>query len=69
MADLPGLAAMVRIMRDDFASLFAFDRWANTKMLDACRELTPEQYAAEPIPGWSSVRFTDRAQDRCVRLK
>jgi uncharacterized damage-inducible protein DinB len=45
-------------MQDDFASLFAFDRWANTKMLDACRELTPEQYAAEPVPGWSSVRFT-----------
>jgi len=45
-------------MQDDFASLFAFDRWANAKMLDACRELTPEQYAAEPVPGWSSVRFT-----------
>jgi uncharacterized damage-inducible protein DinB len=45
-------------MNDDFASLFAFDRWANAKMLDACRNLTPEQYAAEPVPGWSSVRFT-----------
>jgi uncharacterized damage-inducible protein DinB len=45
-------------MKDDFASLFAFDRWANAKMLDACRKLTPEQYAAEPVPGWSSVRFT-----------
>ena len=45
-------------MRDDFASLFAFNRWANAKMLDACRKLTPEQYAAEPVPGWSSVRFT-----------
>jgi uncharacterized damage-inducible protein DinB len=43
-------------MRDDFASLFAFNRWANAKMLDACRKLTPEQYAAEPVPGWSSVR-------------
>jgi uncharacterized damage-inducible protein DinB len=45
-------------MRDDFTSLFAFNRWANAKMLDACRKLTPEQYAAEPVPGWSSVRFT-----------
>jgi uncharacterized damage-inducible protein DinB len=45
-------------MQDDFASLFAFNRWANAKMLDACRRLTPQQYAAEPVPGWSSVRFT-----------
>jgi uncharacterized damage-inducible protein DinB len=45
-------------MHDDFASLFAFNRWANARMLDACRKLTPEQYAAEPMPGWSSVRFT-----------
>ena len=45
-------------MQDDFASLFAFNRWANSKMLDACRKLSPEQYAAEPVPGWSSVRST-----------
>ena len=45
-------------MKDDFASLYAFNRWANDKMLDACRKLTPEQYAAEPVPGWSSVRAT-----------
>jgi uncharacterized damage-inducible protein DinB len=45
-------------MKDDFVSLFAFNRWANDKMLDGCRQLTPEQYAAEPVPGWSSVRFT-----------
>ena len=44
-------------MHDDFASLFAFNRWANEKMFDACRKLTPEQYVAEPAPGWSSVRF------------
>jgi uncharacterized damage-inducible protein DinB len=43
---------------DDFRSLFAFNRWANDKMLDACRQLTPEQYAAEPVPGWGSVRST-----------
>jgi uncharacterized damage-inducible protein DinB len=45
-------------MQDDFASLFAFNRWANAKMLDACRQLTQEQYVAEPVPGWSSVRAT-----------
>jgi uncharacterized damage-inducible protein DinB len=45
-------------MQDDFTSLFAFNRWANAKMLDACRRLTPEQYAAEPVPGWAPVRFT-----------
>jgi uncharacterized damage-inducible protein DinB len=45
-------------MTDDFAALYAFDRWANDKMLDACRRLTPEQYAAEPAPGWAPVRFT-----------
>jgi uncharacterized damage-inducible protein DinB len=45
-------------MQDDFASLFAFNRWANARMLDACRKLTPDQYAAEPVPGWPSVRST-----------
>jgi uncharacterized damage-inducible protein DinB len=45
-------------MQDDFTSLFAFNRWANAKMLDACRKLTPDQYAAEPVPGWPSVRST-----------
>src|SRR5262249_51786857 len=45
-------------MNDDIASLFAFNRWANDKMLDACRKLTPEQYAADPVPGWSPVRTT-----------
>jgi uncharacterized damage-inducible protein DinB len=45
-------------MHDDFASLFAFNRWANAKMLDACRKLTPEQYAAEPLAGWSPIRST-----------
>src|SRR5262245_50931203 len=45
-------------MNDDFATLFAYNRWANAKMLEACRKLTPEQYAAEPVPGWTSVRAT-----------
>ncbi len=45
-------------MQDDFFSLFSFNRWADRRVLDACRKLTAEQYAAEPVPGWSSVRST-----------
>jgi uncharacterized damage-inducible protein DinB len=45
-------------MTDDFVSLFAYNRWANSRVLDACRKLTVEQYAAEPVPGWASVRST-----------
>jgi uncharacterized damage-inducible protein DinB len=43
-------------MQDDLTSLYAYNRWADRRMLDACRMLTPEQYAAEPVPGWTSVR-------------
>jgi uncharacterized damage-inducible protein DinB len=45
-------------MQDDIAAVFAYDRWANRKVLDACRKLTAEQYLAEPVPGWSSMRST-----------
>jgi uncharacterized damage-inducible protein DinB len=45
-------------MQDDVVALFAYDRWANARVLDACRKLTAEQYVAEPVPGWSSVRAT-----------
>jgi uncharacterized damage-inducible protein DinB len=45
-------------MHDDFAALFAFNRWANDKMLDACRQLTQAQFLAEPMPGWTPVRAT-----------
>jgi uncharacterized damage-inducible protein DinB len=43
-------------MPDDLASWSAYDRWANRRVLDTCRKLTAEQYAAEPAPGWTSVR-------------
>lgn len=43
-------------MQDDFATLFEFNRWANDKMLEACRKLTAEQFVAEPMPGVLSVR-------------
>ena len=45
-------------MQDDVVALFAYDRWANRRVLDACRQLTAEQYGAEPVPGWASVRCT-----------
>ena len=45
-------------MPDDLVTLFSFDRWANGKVLEACRGLTAGQFVAEPVPGWSSVRST-----------
>jgi uncharacterized damage-inducible protein DinB len=45
-------------MQDDVVALFAYDRWANRKVLDACRKLSAEEFVAEPVPGWSSVRST-----------
>ena len=45
-------------MSDDFSSLYGFNRWANDKMLDACRKLAAEQFIAEPVPGWTPVRTT-----------
>ncbi len=45
-------------MQDDFTSLFDYNRWADRLVLEACRKLTPKQYAAEPAPGLSSVRAT-----------
>src|SRR5579883_2808302 len=46
------------LMQDDVVALFAYDRWANRKVFDACRKLTAEQYGAEPVPGWPPVRST-----------
>jgi len=43
-------------MNDDILSLFAYNRWADRRVLDACRKLSADQYATEPVPGWSSVR-------------
>ena len=45
-------------MKDDIGALFKFNRWADKLVLEACRKLSPEQYVAEPAPGWSSVRST-----------
>ncbi len=43
-------------MIDDLATLYAYNRWAEARMLDACRLVAPERYGDEPAPGWSSVR-------------
>jgi uncharacterized damage-inducible protein DinB len=45
-------------MQDDIETLFAYNRWANDRVLSACRKLSAEQYGAEPVPGWSSARST-----------
>lgn len=45
-------------MHDDFHSLFAYNGWANRRLLQACHKLDDDQYAAEPVPGWTSVRAT-----------
>jgi uncharacterized damage-inducible protein DinB len=45
-------------MNDDIFSLYEYNRWANVLMLEACKKLTPDQFGAEPVPGWSSVRLT-----------
>jgi uncharacterized damage-inducible protein DinB len=43
-------------MTDDLASLYAYTRWADARMLEACRQLPPERYAEEVVPGWASVK-------------
>jgi uncharacterized damage-inducible protein DinB len=45
-------------MQDDLKSLYAYNRWANALVVEACRALGPERYAQEPTPGWPSVRST-----------
>jgi uncharacterized damage-inducible protein DinB len=41
---------------DDLAALFAYTRWADGRMIEAVRQLTPEQYVQEPVFGWTSLR-------------
>ena len=45
-------------MTDDFTALYDFNRWANGKMLGACRQLSADQYSAESAPGWTPLRTT-----------
>ena len=41
---------------DDLRSLYQYTRWADTILLDAVGQLTPEAYVQEPAPGWAPVR-------------
>ena len=45
-------------MQDDLKSLHAYNRWANNRVVLACRSLGPGQYEQEPLPGWGSIRAT-----------
>ncbi|WP_435019647.1 DinB family protein [Tundrisphaera sp. TA3] len=46
------------MIQDDLPTLFAYTRWADTRMLETIGSLDPERYTREPAPGWSSVRAT-----------
>ena len=45
-------------MHDDLKSLLAYNRWANDRVVEACRALGPGQYEKEPVSGWPSIRST-----------
>jgi uncharacterized damage-inducible protein DinB len=45
-------------MIDDLLALYAYNRWADDRVVAAARRLTSEQYLQEPTPGWSSTRAT-----------
>ena len=45
-------------MQDDLFALYEYNRWATALVVKAARQLSPEQYVQEPVPGWSSVRDT-----------
>ena len=43
-------------MRDDLVSLHAYNRWADTRVLEAAGSLSPDAFVKEPVSGWISVR-------------
>lgn len=45
-------------MRDDLLGLYAYNRWADRRLMEKVRLLSAEQYAQEPAPGWPSIRST-----------
>ena len=42
----------------DVRNLFAYDRWANTRLLDAAARLTPEEFGRDLGASFGSVRGT-----------
>ena len=45
-------------MHDDYTALFAYNRWADDRVLRSCRRLAPGQYTLELGDGLRSVRAT-----------
>jgi uncharacterized damage-inducible protein DinB len=45
-------------MHDDFAALFAYNRWADDRILTACRGLSQEAYTRELPGGMTPLRAT-----------
>jgi uncharacterized damage-inducible protein DinB len=43
---------------DDVRNQFAYDRWANARLLDAATRLTPEEYVRDLGASFASVRGT-----------
>ena len=46
------------LIADDFANLYAYNRWANERTAASCRQLTAEEYERKIGGGWPSVRDT-----------
>lgn len=51
-------------MNDDLFALYAYNRWANDRVVEAARALTPKQYTQGPAPGWTSFRVRVYAASR-----
>ena len=45
-------------MKDDLFALYAYNEWANERVIGALRALSPEDYAREMGGGWPSVHET-----------
>lgn len=45
-------------MVDNLMQLYAYNRWADERVYQACRQLAETDYQREPTPGWSSVHST-----------
>ena len=49
---------IVTSFADDLVSLYAYNTWANARVLDSLRALTEAEYAQEQGGGWPSLRAT-----------
>jgi uncharacterized damage-inducible protein DinB len=44
------------LIEDDFPTLYAYNRWANERVVESCHALTADEYRREQGGGWTSVR-------------